>query len=84
MILIVNPPKNGFNSVFKFMKATLSKGFLEKVHRIPEVELHKYLQSDYPFYLPEEMADGLIPVDEIVTTWITKRMEKEAALGLEV
>ncbi|CAJ1938874.1 unnamed protein product [Cylindrotheca closterium] len=85
MVLIVNPPKSGgFHSVFKLMKATLSKEFLEKIHRIPEAELHKYLQSDYAFYLPEEMAEGLIPADEIVTTWIAERMEKEATLGLEL
>lgn len=80
MVLIVNPPKTGFNAVYKLTKAMLSREFLEKIHRIPEVELINYLQSDYQFYMPQEMADGLVPVDEIVTTWISDRMEKEAAL----
>lgn len=70
--LIVNPP-SWFGKVWKIMKTMLSAEFQKKVQMIPECSLSNFLAPGYENFLPDEMATGEAPTEELVRDWVTYR-----------
>lgn len=76
LFLIVNPP-SWFDTIWKIMKPMLSSEFRKKVHVIGEKKLDRYLQKGYESFLPDEVANGQAPTDEIVEGWVKHRCKVE-------
>jgi hypothetical protein len=76
MFLIVNPPR-WFATIWSIMQPMLSKDFRKKVHVVPETELSKYLAEGFEIFLPDEMADGRAPTDDIVKDFVAYRKSVE-------